>query len=108
LDTLRLWLLVKTRRGGKKVKKLNCWEIKKCGIDANGAFSTGVGSCPAFTETKYDGINGGNNGGRFCWAVEGKCCDVAFPNSFLTCSECSVLRRVRSEEGAGFTFLAGP
>lgn len=33
-----------------------------------------LGPCPAATETMVDGIYGGKNGGRCCWAIAGTLC----------------------------------
>jgi hypothetical protein len=51
--------------------KLNCWEFEKCGRQPGGIKVKELGVCPAATEKRAHGINGGINGGRACWAIAG-------------------------------------
>jgi len=84
--------------------KLNCWESKKCGRQPGGARSVELGLCPAASETKADGLNGGRNGGRICWALAGTLCggkvQGAYAEKLASCMECEFYQMVRNEEGA--------
>lgn len=89
--------------------KKNCWELKQCGREPGGAKSAELGVCTAATDTTNDGINGGKNGGRFCWAVAGTLCGGVVQGSFaekqLTCTSCEVFSQIRIEEGREFAML---
>ena len=37
-------------------EKLNCWEVKKCGREPEGAKVAELGECPASTENKLHGV----------------------------------------------------
>ncbi|KPJ52930.1 MAG: hypothetical protein AMS16_05755 [Planctomycetes bacterium DG_58] len=83
--------------------KLNCWEVLKCGC--------GPGSsrpCPAATDEASNGINGGKNGGRLCWAVGGTLSgslELAICAQKTNCLDCDFFERVKSEEGSAFQLL---
>jgi hypothetical protein len=66
----------------KKGQKQNCWEFKKCGREPGGARVEEFGICPATTDTSSDGINGGENAGRICWAIVGTFCGGKVQGSF--------------------------
>lgn len=51
--------------------KQNCWEFMACGRELGGGKADELGVCPSAVETWADGINGGKNGGRACWAIAG-------------------------------------
>jgi len=51
--------------------KQNCWDVKICGRERGGAKVAEFGVCPATTDSSANGLNGGRNGGRICWAVTG-------------------------------------
>jgi len=88
----------------------NCWEYKKCGREVGGARLKKLGCCPAATATLCDGVNGGKNGGRFCWQVAGTFCGGEVQGSFadkvLDCLQCDFYLAVEREEGAGFVTTA--
>jgi hypothetical protein len=52
-------------------RKMNCWEFMKCGREPKGRRARELGPCPAATNTAINGLNGGINGGRMCWAIVG-------------------------------------
>jgi hypothetical protein len=83
--------------------KLNCWEYKKCGRQVGGEKAKELGVCPATTETKTRGVNGGNFAGRCCWAVTGTLCGGKVQGSFATklanCLKCDFYGLVTKEEG---------
>jgi len=91
------------------MKKLNCWELKKCGREPGGAKVEELGICPAATDRAADGVNGGKNGGRVCWAVAGTFCGDKVQGSFaqkrLSCLSCDIFRQVRDEEKDEFKLL---
>lgn len=57
----------------RKMKK-NCWEVKNCGREVNGAKSIDLGVCIAVTESRLNGVHDGQNAGRSCWVVAGTLC----------------------------------
>ena len=89
--------------------KQNCWEIKRCGREPGGVNISKFGVCPAAEKTNADGINGGKNGGRICWAVSGTLCGGKIQGNFakkqLNCMGCEFFKQVQSEEGANFHLL---
>jgi hypothetical protein len=93
------------------MKKLNCWEFLECGRGyTSGVNHAGREVCPAAKEKSLDGIHGGMNGGRACWAVAGK---TGREHNSCGCSNscfkrCNFYVKVRIEEGMNFkshTFL---
>jgi hypothetical protein len=77
--------------------KQNCWEFKKCEHKT---------SCPAFTEKRANGIHGGMNGGRACWAIAGTYCggeiQGEYAQKLADCIECDFYKKVQREEGINF------
>jgi hypothetical protein len=81
---------------------LNCWEAKNCGREPNGEKVPLHGVCPVSTNTTLDGIHGGKNGGRCCWAImpflsdpaeiadEKLCCS----GGIIECYECDFYRSI--------------
>jgi hypothetical protein len=88
------------------MKKLNCWEFKKCGRAPEGENAGQSGVCPAATDRQYDGLHGGTNGGRACWLVAGTMCNGevkgTFALKFRDCAICDFYCMVREEEGIRF------
>ena len=84
--------------------KLNCWEFKKCGREQGGAKASELGVCPASTETRVNGTNGGRNGGRACWVIAGTLCGGNVQGTFAAkvgnCLKCEFYQLVGAEEGA--------
>jgi hypothetical protein len=82
--------------------KLNCWEFEKCGREPGGAKITEYDVCPAATETSANGINGGKNGGRICWALAGTLCNEEIKGTFakekFSCMNCDFFKLVNKEE----------
>ncbi|MFP4055522.1 MAG: ATP-binding protein [Candidatus Brocadiia bacterium] len=89
--------------------KLNCWEERDCGRQPAGPRAHELGPCPAATDTTCDGMNGGRNAGRLCWAVTGTLCsgtvDGTFEDKIRRCEACRFFRRVKYEEGCHFQLL---
>jgi hypothetical protein len=100
-------LFISRNNGGLNMKK-NCWEFFKCGREAGGSNELDCGVCPASTETKLDGVHGGKNGGRACWAINGTFCNdcvsLGFNEKFSSCRCCDFYKCVSREEGTNFFF----
>jgi hypothetical protein len=92
------------------MKKLNCWEFKKCGREPGGAKVNELGICPASTDTRLDGTHGGKNAGRACWVVAGSYCggkiQGTFAQKYGNCSKCDFFQKVKEEEGAKYELIA--
>jgi len=91
-------------------RRPNCWEVRHCNRQPGGEGALVFGPCAAATDTRFDGYNGGTNGGRMCWAVEGTPCGLetlgASVPKFISCLGCEFFRQVYQEEGlAGFKLL---
>jgi hypothetical protein len=86
--------------------KKNCWEIKKCGREINGIKTYELGVCPAALSSKYDGLNCGSLGGRYCWKIAGTYCggevQGAYADKLLNCVTCDFFKMVKAEEGGAF------
>lgn len=80
-------------------QKLNCWEFLACG---QGIDSDSCLECPAFSLELFDGINGGHNAGRCCWAVVGTLCKGEIQNDliakFSDCLNCDFFTYVQDQE----------
>jgi hypothetical protein len=84
------------------LRKQNCWEFKGCGRDK----ANGREMCPVLNSRRADGVNGGRNGGRVCWAVTGTYCDGKVQGTYsqkvMTCSSCDFRIKVKEEESYRF------
>jgi len=89
--------------------KKNCWEFTQCGREPGGANADDMGVCPAALDSEANGIHGGKNGGRICWAVAGTFCKGERQGSFvdkqLSCMNCDFFRQLKNEEGKRFRLL---
>ncbi len=89
-------------------KKLNCWELKYCGREPDGAKVDEFGICPAATEDRADGIHQGKNGGRCCWVIQGTLCKGAIAQGSYVekfwgdCQKCDFYSTVKKEEEPQF------
>jgi hypothetical protein len=86
------------------VSRRNCWEFKGCGREPGGQRVAELGICPTAVETAADGLNGGRNGGRICWAVSGHFTEdgevrCATAKTLATCMACEFFTTVLREEG---------
>jgi hypothetical protein len=88
------------------MRKLNCWEVKKCGREPDGLKIVEFGACPAAVEQRLDGTHGGKAAGRACWSVSGTLCggriEGTFAKKYGNCEKCNFYRQVRAEEGLNF------
>ena len=84
---------------------LNCWNVMQCGLEIGGSNVDEYGVCPAADATNYDGVNGGQCAGRFCWAVSKTLChgDVqgTLVEKALSCMECEFYKLVVNESRDG-------
>ncbi len=82
--------------------KTNCWEFKKCGRQPGGSKVDDLGVCPAAVEKSIDGIHGGKNAGRACWAVAGSLCGGKIQGTYArklnNCWRCDFMNSVKREE----------
>ena len=87
----------------------DCWEFKNCGRQPGGSKIEDLGPCPAATDTSSDGLNGGKNGGRSCWATTGTFCGGIVQGSYAqklnSCLSCDFYKMVKQEEGRSFELL---
>lgn len=83
-------------------KKLNCWEVMKCGREPGGDKVSELGVCPVSEEKGAEGIHGGKNGGRCCWAIAGSLCKGEqqgnYAQKFGDCHQCTFYEMVKKEE----------
>ena len=89
--------------------KKNCWEVLKCGRGPRGVKEHELGLCPAATETKVNGLHGGINGGRVCWAITGTLCtgkvQGEYAEKIKECTSCEFYKQTHKEEGVNFLFV---
>lgn len=87
----------------------NCWEFKKCGREPGGARVGELGVCLAAEATSLDGIHGGKNGGRACWAVCGTLCGGEVQGTFAdkigSCKVCDFYKLVWNENLEDFVHI---
>ncbi len=85
------------------MRKLNCWEAKKCGREPGGHAVAKEGPCPAAVEGTLDGVHGGKNSGRTCWVLAGTFCSGQVAGTaarkISSCMECEFFQLVQREEG---------
>lgn len=90
----------------------NCWEFKNCGRQPGGEKVAEMGICPAAADASFDSLNGGNNGGRICWAATGTFCGGKVQGTFaekqLSCMTCDFYKKVKEEQGLGDFLLLKP
>ena len=91
---------------------MNCWEFKKCGREVGGSNAAELGVCPAYEEKRLDGVHGGQNAGRSCWAIAGTFCGGQVQGSFAekekNCLACDFYMFVRQEERPKGAFKMSP
>lgn len=84
----------------------NCWEVMVCQRHQGGTKAEEYGVCPAAVSGDYDGVNNGNNGGRFCWRIAGTMCfgtpQKEVGQKTLACLGCDFFKLVAAEEGGDF------
>ena len=91
--------------------RLNCWEVMSCGRELCGPAIQAKGICPAALHMHANGLNGGVNAGRICWAIDGTNCGGVPDDDGMKatrCSNCYFFRRVAAEEGQAALTLELP
>ncbi|MFZ2196499.1 MAG: hypothetical protein WAV13_02110 [Thermodesulfovibrionales bacterium] len=92
------------------MKKLNCWEFKKCGRQPGGEHVKDMGLCPATVEERLNGVHEGSNGGRACWVIAGTLCkgekQGTFAQKLTNCVTCDFYKQVKDEEFPSFKLSA--
>lgn len=82
--------------------KTNCWEFKKCERQPGGRLVGEFGVCQAAAHEMLNGIHGGENAGRACWAVAGTFCGGAVQGTEAqkqhNCWMCDFFQLVKKEE----------
>jgi len=92
-------------------RKQNCWEFMKCGREPGGVKVSELDVCLAATDIFADGLNGGNNGGRICWAIAGSYSNFpkmacTYASDRFSCMNCPFFALVEKEEhSANFHIL---
>ena len=89
----------------------NCWEAQGCGRQPGGENIEALGICPATLPNEFAGVNQGEQGGRFCWAVVGTLClgrvQGTFAMKLLSCLRCEFLQQVQDEQSQSFILTPG-
>jgi hypothetical protein len=82
------------------VGKLNCWDYKHCGREPGGENAVKHGVCPVANATSFNGLHGGKNAGRACWAVPSTLGDNkgSFASKIRNCTTCEFHQLVIKEE----------
>ena len=93
------------------MKPKNCWEVLGCDCQPVSDNRAASGACPATLMSEYDGVNEGNRGGRFCWAIAGTMCrgetQGICARKLMDCLSCDFFQRVQEEEGRFFVLAPG-
>lgn len=88
------------------MKKINCWEYKKCGRESGGVKVHELGECMASTKEVLDGVHDGKNAGRSCWVIAGTMCggkvQGTFAQKYGNCVICDFFKQVKEEEAEHF------
>jgi hypothetical protein len=75
--------------------RMTCWEFQECGRELGGKKANELGTCPASTRSKLNGINDGKNAGRSCWALAGTTCGGEIQGTYAqklgSCLNCDFL-----------------
>lgn len=85
-------------------RKLNCWEYQGCGLGPLSEDEAPRPVCSAALAEELDGVHGGTNGGRACWAIADTMCEgcegmTVEEKYATTCRKCALHYRVEIEEG---------
>ena len=87
---------------------MNCWEFKKCEREPDGKNSEKLCVCEASVENKFDGINHGNNAGRYCWKVkiseENQNEAAETLSAIMTCIECDFSLKSKQKKRINLIF----
>lgn len=87
------------------MKKMNCWEYKRCGREIGG-HTHELGVCPVAVTKDLNKTHGGTHAGRACWVVAGSLCggnpQGSFAQKYKSCEQCDFYQKVKEEEGPSF------
>jgi hypothetical protein len=105
-DLLKLSLRLSDMTQLRKRHKQNCWEVRNCRMMIETSDQR-TSLCPAIIYEELDGVHGGLNAGRMCWAVDGTYCNGGIQGSseqkMDECRACGFFRSVANEEGEAFS-----
>jgi hypothetical protein len=80
-----------------------------CGRETGGQNVDTLGACPVSQSIRYDGVNGGNFAGRFCWFLAGTFCNGeiqgTFANKIGDCLMCPFFLEVERQEAQNLIFI---
>jgi hypothetical protein len=111
IDKIVRWSqrLAEDRAQARLSRRLNCWEANKC--PAFKRLNNGeTALCPTPASSLLDGIHGGFQSGRACWAIDETLCggkrqgDAS--EKVIECGSCGFYETVRQEEGKPFFGLS--
>lgn len=107
IKDIRRWSLVLQSSASDEMTKLNCWQFMGCGLQlSRDASPSDACPCPASIEISLNGIHGGRNAGRVCWAVLQTRCygsvQKTYEQKYRTCSFCDFYWSVVDEEDTDF------
>jgi len=92
--------------------KQNCWEYMECGRGPNGFEVDMYGVCSTASSVEADGLNGGKNGGRICWAITGTFVSGDVTGKYacdkFSCANCDFFKLVSDEQGVNNFELVTP
>jgi hypothetical protein len=71
----------------------------KCGREVGADRTDELGVCPVSHEDSAGGLNGGLNGGRICWVMNGNGCHDKLMHGKDFCFQCEFRYKVIQEEG---------
>lgn len=84
----------------------NCWDVMKCGREHDSPTVNDQGECAASAAVKANGLHGGLNGGRVCWAIagsfSGKQPSCTFVARMGGCESCTFYKMVRVMESSDY------
>jgi hypothetical protein len=84
-------------------RRANCWDALGCGRGPTARIAPDERQCPAAFDLTANGVNGGCNGGRVCWAISGTLCGETVrgrsASNLVSCLACEFFSRVYREEG---------
>ncbi len=102
-DAFQWVLIYAQKKQGALEHKRNCWDVMRCGQSPDNGKRPRK-RCPACTELFLNGIHGGKNGGRACWALSETTCGGKRQGSFEKkqhiCRACPFYSQVMQEEGS--------
>lgn len=91
------------------MRKLNCWQFMDCRRETGGRNVDASSPCPASVGIQYNGVNGGDFAGRFCWFLAGTYCNGEIQGTFASkigdCLKCPFFLDVEKQEGQNLVFI---